>query len=81
MEGAAFSAREGVSASTFPRGTVFSVALTPLRNGEPGGSRVGGLFKCPEGKPPAAGMHCDSVEGAVHIGEEPLGTPTAAWSP
>jgi hypothetical protein len=81
MEGAAFSAREGVSTSTFPRGTVFSVALTPLRNGEPGGSRVGGLFKCPEGKPPAAGMHCDSVEGAVHIGEEPLGTPTAAWSP
>ena len=81
MEGAAFSAREGVSASTFPRGTVFSVALTPLRNGEPGGSRVGGLFKCPEGKPPAAGMHCDSVEGATHIGEQPLGTATANWAP
>ncbi len=81
MEGAAFSAREGVSASTFPRGTVFSVALTPLRNGEPGGSRVGGLFKCPEGKPPAAGMHCDSVDSAVHIGEQPLGTATATWAP
>ena len=81
MEGAAFSAREGVSASTFPRGTVFSVGLTPLRNGEPGGSRVGGLFRCPENKPPATGMHCDSVAGAIHIGEAALATPTATWSP
>ena len=81
MEGAAQSAREGVSVSTFPRGTVFSVGLTPLRNGEPGGSRVGGLFRCPEGKSPATGMHCDSVEGALHIGEETLATPTASWAP
>jgi hypothetical protein len=81
MEGAAMSAREGISTSTFPRGTVFSVGLTPLRNGEPGGSRIGGLFRCPENKPPATGMHCDTVTGAIHIGEEALATPTAIWSP
>lgn len=81
MESAAFSAREGISVSTFPRGTVFSVSLTPLRNGEPGGSRVGGLFRCPDGEPPATGMHCDSVEGAIHIGEEAMATPTATWTP
>jgi len=81
MEGAAASAREGISVSTFPRGTVFSVALTPLRNGEPGGSRVGGLFKCPEGMAPDPGKHCDSVDGAIHIGEDELAVPTAIWTP
>lgn len=74
MEGAAMSAQEGISASNFPRGTVFSVGLNPLRNGTPGGSRVGALFRCPADKPPAAGMHCDSVEGAVLHGEGVLAT-------
>ena len=81
MEGAAFSAREGISVSSFPRGTVFSVGISPLRNGEPGGVRAGGIFKCPEGTPPAAGQYCDTVEGATHIGEEPLPEPTSNWSP
>lgn len=81
MEGAAFSAREGLTISTFPQGTVFSVGLTPLRNGEPGGARTGGLFKCPQGQAPSPGMHCDSVAGAVHIGEDALATPTATWAP
>ncbi len=73
MAGSAQMAREGVSVNSFPPGTVFSVALHPLRNGEPAGSREGGLFKCPERTPPAVGMHCDSVSGSVAIGDEPLG--------
>jgi hypothetical protein len=81
MEGAGMSAREGISISTFPRGTVFSVALSPLRNGKLGGVRIGAVFKCPEGKPPAAGKHCDSVEGAVKSGDDELAKPTAVWAP
>jgi hypothetical protein len=81
MEGAAASAREGISISTFPRGTVFSVGLTPLRNGEPGGARLGGLFRCPEGKAPEAGKHCDSVAGATHYSEEALPAPSSNWEP
>lgn len=72
MEGSAQAARLGVSVNSFPRGTVFSVGMHPLRNGEHGGAREGGLFKCPENTPPAAGMHCDSVEGHTAIGDEPL---------
>lgn len=81
MEGAAAAARNGISASNFSRGTVFSVSLNPLRNGEPGGTRVGALFRCPEGKAPAAGQHCDSVEDAVRHGDGELAEPTAQWSP
>ena len=65
----------------FPRGTVFSVGLAPLRSGQRGGARVEGLFKCPTGKPPAAGMHCDSVEGATSHGEGKLAKATAIWKP
>jgi hypothetical protein len=75
MGGSAQMARQGISVNSFPPGTVFSVGLHPLRNGEPAGSREGGLFKCPERTPPAPGMHCDSVEGSVEIGNEPLPTP------
>jgi len=81
MEGAAASAREGISQGTFPRGTVFSIGLTPLRNGSTGGVRVQGLYKCPQGKAPAAGKHCDSVEGATHHGEGELAVPNKTWTP
>ena len=81
MGGAAASAREGLSVSGFPRGTVFSVGLVPLRNGQRGGARVEGLYKCPPGKPPAAGEHCDSVEGATSHGDGKLAKPTATWKP
>ena len=47
MGGSAQMARQGISVNSFPPGTVFSVGLHPLRNGEPAGSREGGLFKCP----------------------------------
>lgn len=81
MEGAGAAAREGISTSSFARGTVFSVGLMPLRNGKPSGARVDGLFRCPEGKAPASGKHCDSVEGATHHGEGELAVPTATWQP
>ena len=77
MAGSAAMARQGVSVNSFPRGTIFSVALHPLRNGEPAGAREGGLFKCPADTPPAAGMHCDSVEGSLQIGDEELPEPTS----
>lgn len=76
MGGSAQSAQEGISVNTFPPGTIFSVGLHPLRSGGNAGSRVnpGGLFKCPEKKPPAPGKHCDSVDGNVRIGNGPLPT-------
>jgi hypothetical protein len=81
MGGSAAVAREGITVDGVPRGTVFSVGLVPLRNGQRGGARVEGLFTCPKGKPPAAGMHCDSVEGASSHGGGALVKPTARWKP
>lgn len=81
MAGSAAASREGVSVNAFPAGTVFSVGLHPLRNGDPAGHREGGLFKCPVGEngrsvPPPAGMHCDSVEGHTVVGAGSLPEPT-----
>jgi hypothetical protein len=76
MAGSAMMARQGVSVNSFPRGTVFSVGFHPLRNGEAAGTREGGMFRCPDRTPPAPGMHCDSVEGHIQIGTEPLPTAT-----
>lgn len=76
MIGSAAAARDGISVSTFPAGTVFSVALHPLRSGEPAGSRERfPMFRCPERTPPAPGKHCDSVEGHVKYGEGELPQP------
>ena len=69
MAGSAASAQGGISVSSFPAGTIFTVSLHPLRSGEPAGAREGALYKCPAKTPPAAGKHCDSVEGMVEIGE------------
>src|SRR5512147_739438 len=76
-------ALEGVTAQSFPPGTIFSIGLHPLRSGLPGGGRgKSGLFKCPPNTPPAAGKHCDSVPGATSHGESvALPKPTAEWSP
>ena len=74
MAGSAQMARQGVSVNSFPPGTVFSMGLHPLRNGENAGTMEGGLFRCPDRTPPAAGKHCDTVEGHIHIGNEPLAT-------
>jgi hypothetical protein len=75
MGGSAQMARQGVSVNSFPPRTVFSVALHPLRNGEPGGTREGAMFRCPDETPPEPGMHCDSVDGHVAIGDGQLSEP------
>lgn len=77
LQAASVVAREGVSVNTFPRGTIMSVGVHPLRNGFPGGGRgESGLFKCPPETPPAPGKHCDSVEGATSHGRGVLPEPT-----
>ena len=74
MAGAAAVAQQGITAQTFPVGTVFSVKLNPLRDGSNFGSRVGAIAKCPvdpatnKSKLPAAGKDCDSVEGHTLLG-------------
>ena len=68
MAGAAAVANQGITAATFPAGTIFSVKLNPLRDGTNFGSRTGAIAKCPPQKPPAAGKHCDSVEGKTLLG-------------
>ncbi|HLF10250.1 MAG TPA: hypothetical protein VJA26_03475, partial [Gammaproteobacteria bacterium] len=75
--GSAQMARQGISVNAFPPGTVFSVALHPLRNGDTAGTREGAMFKCPDKAPPAPGKHCDSVEGHTAFGEGglPVATP------
>jgi Family of unknown function (DUF6152) len=68
MAGAAAVAQQGITVQSFPAGTIFSVRLNPLRDGGNFGSRVGAIAKCPKGKAPEAGKHCDSVEGAELLG-------------
>src|SRR6185295_13810965 len=62
MAGAAAVATQGITVSSFPAGTVFSVKINPLRDGSNFGSRVGALAKCPKDKVPMPGKHCDSLE-------------------
>ena len=68
MAGAAAVANQGITVAAFPAGTIFSVRLNPLRDGSNFGSRVGALAKCPKGKAPEAGKHCDSVDGHELLG-------------
>jgi hypothetical protein len=73
MGGSAQMARDGVTVNAFPaRDTIISVGLHPLRSGDPAGSLVGGLFKCPPRTPPSAGKHCDAVEGHTQHGRGAL---------
>jgi hypothetical protein len=70
MSGAAQSAAQGITVNSFPRGTIFSIGLHPLRNGEPGGDRgQNALYACPERTPPAAGQNCWDVGGSTPHGE------------
>src|SRR5215470_9767721 len=74
MAGAAAVAQQGITAATFPVGTVFSVKLNPLRDGSNFGSRIGAIAKCPvdpatnKPKLPAADKNCDSVPGSTLSG-------------
>jgi hypothetical protein len=70
MMGAAAMAQEGISASTFPAGTIFSVKVNPMRDGSNFGSRAGGtpIVKCPWKTPPEAGKTCATVKGSQLLG-------------
>ena len=74
MAGAAAVAQQGITATTFGAGTVFSVRLNPLRDGSNFGSRIGAIAKCPldpatnKPKLPTADKDCDSVEGRTLLG-------------
>ena len=74
MAGVAAVAQQGITATSFATGTVFSVKLNPLRDGTNFGSRTGAIAKCPideatkKPKLPAADKHCDSVQGSTLIG-------------
>lgn len=68
MAGAAAVAQQGITADTFPAGTIFSVKMNPLRDGSNFGSRVGNLAKCPWKTPPAPGKTCDTVKGSEILG-------------
>ena len=70
MAGAAAVAEQGITAETMKPGTIISVKVNPLRQGEDFGSKAGnsGLAKCPWKMPPAPGKACDSVEGHEILG-------------
>ncbi len=73
MDSAAVVARDGITVNGFPRGTIVSVGMHPLRNGFAGGGRgKWGLYRCPADTPPAAGKHCDSVAGFTTHGKGEL---------
>ena len=77
MAAASVVARDGITVNGFPRGTIISVGLHPLRNGFPGGGRSeSGFFRCPRDTPPAPGKHCDSVKGSTSHGKGVLPKPT-----
>ncbi len=80
MDSAGFAAQQGITVNNFPRGTILSVGLHPLRNGLPAGGRgASGLFKCPADTSPPKGKHCDSVTGSTSHGKGVL--PKATGSP
>jgi hypothetical protein len=72
MAGSAQAATQGVTVNNFPAGTIFSVAMHPLRSGELAGSREGNLYKCPGKNRPTVGKHCDTVTGATKHGDGAL---------
>ena len=70
MAGAAAMAQQGITAATFPAGTIFSVKMNPLREGNNFGSRVAAsaIAKCPWKTPPEPGKTCDTVKGSEILG-------------
>jgi hypothetical protein len=70
LPGAAAMAQQGITAESFPPGTIFSVKVNPMRDGSNFGSRAGGtaIAKCPWKVPPAPGKTCDTVQGSQLVG-------------
>ena len=72
MAGAAAVAQQGITAETFPVGTIFSVKVNPMRDGSNFGSKAGSsaLAKCPWKTPPAPGKTCATVKGVQLLGAD-----------
>src|SRR5262245_5071147 len=74
MAGTAQLERQGVTAQSYPVGTVLSVKVNPQRDGTNFGARISALARCPvdpatnKPKLPEAGKHCDSVPGRILSG-------------
>jgi hypothetical protein len=70
MAGAAAMAQQGITAASFPAGTIFSVKMNPLRDGSAFGSRAAdtAIAKCPWKTPPEPGKTCDTVKGSELLG-------------
>src|ERR1700683_3441585 len=68
MQGAAAVAAQGITSTSFPVGTIFSVKMNPLRDGSNFGSRVGAIAKCPWKMRPEPGKHCDTVKRSQLLG-------------
>ena len=70
MMGAAAMAQQGITAESFPAGTIFSVKVNPMRDGSNFGSRAGNtpVVKCPWKTPPAPGKTCATVKGMQMLG-------------
>jgi len=70
MMGAAAMAQQGISAASFPAGTIFSVKVNPMRDGSNFGSRAGAtpVVKCPWKTPPPPGETCAAVKGSEMLG-------------
>jgi Family of unknown function (DUF6152) len=70
MAGAAAMAQQGITAASFPAGTIFSVKMNPLRDGSFFGSRAAdtAIAKCPWKTPPEPGKTCDTVKGSELLG-------------
>ncbi len=70
MMGAAAMAQQGITAASFPAGTIFSVKVNPMRDGSNFGSRAGAtpIAKCPWKTPPKPGQTCASVKGVQLLG-------------
>ena len=70
MMGAAAMAEQGITAASFPAGTIFSVKVNPMRDGSNFGSRAGAtpVAKCPWKTPPVPGKTCATVKGVQLLG-------------
>ena len=78
MESAGEALKQGITLESFPRGAVMSMGVHPRRDGKPAGDRGdSGIFQCPKGSVPKAGVHCDSVEGSKSFGPGVLPKETA----
>ena len=72
MAGAAAVAQQGITAASFPAGTIFSVKVNPMRDGSNFGSRAGAtaIAKCPWKTPPTPGKTCATVKGMQLLGAD-----------